>query len=72
LCIGFLATLVGGMQDYNYVYGDCLEITVELTCCKYPMASKLRNEWLKNKNALLELLMLVSTFTCGNVLEMHV
>ena len=44
----------GGMEDYNYLYGDCFEITIELTCCKYPEASKLKDEWENNKNALWE------------------
>ena len=47
------------MQDYNYLHGDCMEITVELTCCKYPLASTLGDEWQKNKYALLETLELV-------------
>ena len=47
------------MQDYNYIHGGCMEITVELTCCKYPMASTLADEWKKNKDALLETLDLV-------------
>ena len=42
------------MEDYNYLYGDCFEITIELTCCKYPEASKLKDEWENNKNALWE------------------
>ena len=47
----------GGMEDYNYLYGDCFEITIELTCCKYPEASKLKDEWENNKNALWEFTM---------------
>ncbi|XP_033832557.1 carboxypeptidase D [Periophthalmus magnuspinnatus] len=43
----------GGMQDYNYLYGNCLEITVELSCCKHPKADELPNEWSMNKESLL-------------------
>ena len=25
-----------GMQDWNYMYNDCFEVTIELGCCKYP------------------------------------
>jgi hypothetical protein len=45
--------LNGGMEDFNYIYGDCVEITIELTCCKYPKASTLEHEWTRNKNAIL-------------------
>lgn len=41
------------MQDFNYVYGSCFEVTFELSCCKYPMASELPEEWIKNKESLL-------------------
>lgn len=33
-------TLKGGMQDYNYVAG-CIELTLEISCCKYPQPKKL-------------------------------
>lgn len=41
------------MQDFNYVYGNCLEVTMELSCCKYPHASQLLLEWENNRQALL-------------------
>ena len=40
------------MEDYNYLHGDCFEITIELTCCKYPPAKELEKEWALNKNSL--------------------
>ncbi|XP_076138273.1 carboxypeptidase D [Alosa pseudoharengus] len=43
----------GGMQDFNYVHGNCLEVTMELSCCKYPLASQLPREWENNRQALL-------------------
>lgn len=42
--------LVGGMQDYNYAFHGCMEITLEISCCKYPPSSNLEKLWEENKN----------------------
>lgn len=41
------------MQDYNYLHGNCMEVTFELSCCKYPPATELRKEWDMNRESLL-------------------
>ncbi|CAG2114641.1 unnamed protein product, partial [Medioppia subpectinata] len=45
--------LTGGMQDYNYIRASCLEITLELSCCKYPPRQDLGRYWRENKRSLL-------------------
>ncbi|KAG8306161.1 hypothetical protein J6590_054291 [Homalodisca vitripennis] len=41
--------LTGGMQDFNYVWYGCMEVTLELSCCKYPAASELPKFWDENR-----------------------
>lgn len=41
------------MQDYNYLHGNCMEVTFELSCCKHPLATELHKEWDLNRESLL-------------------
>lgn len=45
--------LEGGMQDYNYYWNGCMELTLELSCCKYPTYDLLPDYWNQNKKPLL-------------------
>uniref|UniRef100_A0A8C3RKK8 Peptidase M14 domain-containing protein n=1 Tax=Chelydra serpentina TaxID=8475 RepID=A0A8C3RKK8_CHESE len=63
--------LQGGMQDYNYIWGQCFEITLELSCCKYPPASQLQAFWNDNKAALIEYIKQVHLGIKGQVLDRH-
>ncbi|XP_045503129.1 carboxypeptidase D isoform X1 [Colias croceus] len=45
--------LSGGMQDWNYLHTNDMEITLELGCYKFPPASDLPSYWEDNKDALL-------------------
>jgi len=49
------------MQDYNYAFAGCMELTLELTCCKYPHPDTLEEHWLDNKQALTAYLSKVHT-----------
>lgn len=48
--------LYGGMQDWNYLHTNCLEITVEMGCRKYPKAEKLPSLWRDHRRPLLRFL----------------
>ncbi|XP_068232083.1 carboxypeptidase D-like [Palaemon carinicauda] len=43
----------GGMQDWNYLNTNCFEITIEISCNKYPYSSELPHYWNENKDSLL-------------------
>eukprot|EP00795_Rhopilema_esculentum_P015189 gene15189-6385_t len=57
----------GGMQDFNYLIGNCFEITVELSCCKYPLARHLEKEWNNNLESLLSFMEQVHKGIKGHV-----
>lgn len=44
------------MQDYNYVWYGCMEITLEISCCKYPPAYELPKYWEDNRVVSLQLI----------------
>lgn len=46
----------GGMQDYNYLFANCLEVTLELGCDKYPAEKELPKYWSDNRDALITLI----------------
>lgn len=48
------------MSDFNYLHTNCLELTVELGCDKFPSESELYPEWKRNKEALLSFMESVS------------
>ena len=57
----------GGMQDINFWAFGCFEITLEISCCKYPSPSQLKTNWEENKNALISYLKLANTGIKGIV-----
>lgn len=59
----------GGMQDFNYVHSNCLEITLELSCCKHPPSSTLPSHWRDNKEALLAYMELTHMGVRGTVVN---
>ncbi|KAG7510949.1 putative carboxypeptidase X1 [Solea senegalensis] len=46
-------TVPGSMNDFSYLHTNCFEVTVELSCDKFPHASQLPVEWDNNKESLL-------------------
>ncbi|XP_038636386.1 carboxypeptidase M-like [Scyliorhinus canicula] len=60
----------GGMQDFNYISGQCFELTVELSCCKNPPETFLMEYWNENQESLINFLKLVHLGIKGQVLTM--
>ncbi|MGH0137572.1 UNVERIFIED_CONTAM: hypothetical protein FKN15_068245 [Acipenser sinensis] len=46
-------TVPGSMNDFSYLHTNCFEVTVELSCDKFPHESELPTEWENNKESLL-------------------
>ncbi|XP_051505133.1 probable carboxypeptidase X1 [Myxocyprinus asiaticus] len=46
-------TVPGSMNDFSYLHTNCFEVTVELSCDKFPHAIELPREWENNKESLL-------------------
>ena len=52
-------------KDYNYWAVGCLELTIEITCCKYPAVSQLAGIWQENKKSLINYMKLANTGVKG-------
>ncbi|XP_043919219.1 probable carboxypeptidase X1 isoform X2 [Protopterus annectens] len=46
-------TVPGSMNDFSYLHTNCFEITVELSCDKFPHEVELPMEWENNKESLI-------------------
>lgn len=48
--------ILGGMQDYGYFNYGTIELTMEISCCKYPTSNLLLSYWNYNRDSMVELL----------------
>ena len=62
-----LTTNTNPSQDFNYLYTNCMEITLELSCVKKPLAYKLSTEWENNRDAMISYLQMAASTTHGLV-----
>ncbi|KAF5194662.1 Carboxypeptidase sol1 [Thalictrum thalictroides] len=62
--------IYGGMQDWNYIYGGCFELTLEISDDKWPNAKELPTIWEYNRLSMLNLVAsLVKTGIHGRILS---
>uniref|UniRef100_A0A0K0EXS6 Peptidase_M14 domain-containing protein n=1 Tax=Strongyloides venezuelensis TaxID=75913 RepID=A0A0K0EXS6_STRVS len=59
----------GGMQDFNYLATNDMEITIEMSCEKFPDPKDLPKYWEDNKKALIEFLWSVHNGVKGIVMD---
>ena len=64
------------MQDYNYNYAGCMEITMELNCCMFSPEGELEARWTENRDSLFAYIQQVHIgnffllyWTCTNILR---
>lgn len=60
-------TIYGGMQDWNYRYAACNEVTIELSNTKKPAESTLPTQWANNRESMLRYLECVHMGIRGTV-----
>uniref|UniRef100_A0A915PD84 Peptidase M14 carboxypeptidase A domain-containing protein n=1 Tax=Setaria digitata TaxID=48799 RepID=A0A915PD84_9BILA len=59
----------GGMQDWNYVFANCFELTIEMSCVKYSSDEQLRRIWNEHKFALISFIEKIHNTISGFVLD---
>ena len=57
----------GTMQDFNYLFSNCLEVTAELSCWKRPPSHHLQVEWENNLDSMLAIIETVHSGVRGIV-----
>ncbi|VDO39760.1 unnamed protein product [Onchocerca flexuosa] len=61
--------VTGGMQDWNYVFANCFELTIEMSCVKYSTGEQLKQIWNDHKFALISFIEKVHNTISGFVLD---
>ncbi|XP_053715642.1 carboxypeptidase Z-like [Synchiropus splendidus] len=64
-------SIAGGMQDFNYLHTNCMELTVELGCDKFPPEEDLFIAWQENHEALISFIEAVHQGIKGIVTNEH-
>ncbi|KAL3990137.1 Zinc carboxypeptidase family protein [Acanthocheilonema viteae] len=59
----------GGMQDWNYVFANCFELTIEMSCVKYSTNDQLKEIWNDHKFALISFIEKIHHTISGFVLD---
>lgn len=44
----------GSMQEFNYYFSNSFEVDLNLACCKFPPAEKIKTEWENSREALID------------------
>ena len=64
-----LEVVEGGMQDYGYLFSNCMELTVEVSCDKRPHSRTLATHWRNNYQAMMAMLRAVDGGVKGVVVD---
>lgn len=55
VCSGAKLNKTGGsMQEFNYYFSNSFEVDLNLACCKFPAAEKIKTEWENSREALID------------------